>query len=397
MKDNKQYILKSYKIRLAPTEDQQLKFFQFAGCTRYIYNWCLDFQQKRYENGEGFISAMGMSKYLTALKKDGEHDWLKQVDSIALVQSYTDCCNAFKKFFDARKKGQNVGYPKFKAKYKSTPSFASNIQRIKVLDGYIQYPKIGKVKAIGTNYIPKDIKFCTARTTFNGLHWYLSISTKRELDLDNIPEHEDFTIGIDLGVKDLAILSDGSKYKKIGKINEVKRAKKRLKKLQRQVSRKYEMNKQDGKFVKTNNIIKLEKKINKLYKKIYNISQNYRHNLTADVIKKNPSKVVIEDLKVQNMMKNKHLSREIGEAGWYEIRRQLEYKCKYNNIELVIADKFYPSSKMCSTEGCNYINKDLKLKDRKWTCPKCGTVHDRDLNASINLANYEINKLNNKH
>lgn len=242
-KEKKEYILKSYKIRLSPTDEQQKKFFQFAGCARYIYNWCLAFQKERYENGEKFIPAKGMSKYLTALKNDGEHDWLKQPDSITLVQAYTDCCTAFENFFDGVKKGKEVGYPKFKSRNKTKPSFASNIQTIKVLDNVIKYPKIGEVKAIGTNYIPKDIKFCTARTTFNGLHWYLSISTKRELDKSELPEHENFNIGVDLGIKDLAILSDGTKYKNIGKINEVKRTKKRLKKLQRQVSKKYEMNK----------------------------------------------------------------------------------------------------------------------------------------------------------
>ena len=396
-KEKEELILKSYKIRLIPTEEQNNKFFHFAGCSRYVYNWCLGFQKERYENGESFVSDRGMSKYLTALKKDGKHDWLYDVDSVALVQAYTDACRAYKNFFNGLKKKQKVGFPKFKAKYKTKPSFASNIQGIKILDGYVQYPKIGKVKAIRTDYIPKDIKFCSARTTFDGLYWYLSISTSKEYDLKGIKPHNDLVLGVDLGIKDLAIISDGEKYKKIGKIENIKRTKKRLKKLQRQVSRKYRINGCTKKN-KTNNIVKLEREINKLHKRITNISQNYRHNLTSDIIKKNPSKVVIEDLNVKGMMKNKHLAEDIGAAGWYEIRRQLEYKCKYNNIELIVADRWYPSSKMCSTEGCDYINKDLKLKDRKWTCPKCGAIHDRDLNAAINLMKYEENiKSNNKH
>lgn len=377
-------MIKGYKVRLEPTEEQYILMFKSAGCARYIYNWCLSFQKERYEAGEKFVSAMGMSKYLTALKKDGEHEWLKEVDSIALIGAYTDACTAFKNFFQGLKKGQKIGYPKFKSKKHSTPSFMPNYQAIRFNENQVKLPKIGIVKLSRKNYVPIVKKYSNPRVTFDGLNWYISVGVEEE---DYISSELNGTIGIDLGLKDTAILSTGKKYKNINKTAHIKRIEKRLKKLQREKSRKYETNKQDGKFVKTNNIEKINKKINKLHKRLANIRKNYNHNMTAEITNMNPSKIVIEDLNIKGMMKNKHLSESIGKQGLYEITKQLEYKCKYKGIELVKADRWYPSSKTCS--NCGHINKDLKLSDRTYICPECGTVIDRDLNAAINLANYK--------
>lgn len=377
-------MIKGYKVRLEPTEEQYILMFKSAGCARYIYNWCLSFQKERYEAGEKFVSAMSMSKYLTALKKDGEHEWLKEVDSIALIEAYRDACTAFKNFFQGLKKGQKVGYPKFKAKKHTKPSFMPNYQAIKFNENQVKLPKIGIVKLSRKNYIPIVKKYSNPRVTFDGLNWYISVGVEEE---DYISSELNGTIGIDLGLKDTAILSTGKKYKNINKTAHIKRIEKRLKKLQREKSRKYETNKQDGKFVKTNNIEKINKKINKLHKRLANIRKNYNHNMTAEITNMNPSKIVIEDLNIKGMMKNKHLSESIGKQGLYEITKQLEYKCKHKGIELVKADRWYPSSKTCS--NCGHINKDLKLSDRTYICPECGTVIDRDLNAAINLANYQ--------
>lgn len=377
-------MIKSYKVRLEPTKEQIELMFKTSGCTRFVYNWCLDFQKKRYENGENFVSAKGMSKYLTALKKDGGHDWLKEVDSMALVGSYTDACTAFKNFFQGLKKGQKVGYPKFKSKKHTKPSFMPNYQAIKFNESQVKLPKIGIVKLSRKNYVPIVKKYSNPRVTFDGLNWYISVGVEED---DNISNELHGTIGIDLGLKDTAILSNGKKYKNINKTAHVNRIEKRLRKLQRQVNRKYEANRNGKIYNKTNNIIKLEKEINKLHKRLANIRNNYNHNITADIVNMNPEKIVIEDLNIKGMMKNKHLSKAIGKQGLYEITRQLEYKCKFNGIELVKADRWYPSSKTCS--NCGHVKKDLKLSDRTYICPECGTVIDRDLNAAINLANYQ--------
>ena len=377
-------MIKSYKVRLEPTKEQIEMLFKTSGCARFVYNWCLNFQKERYEQGEKFVSAMGMSKYLTALKKQDDYTWLKEVDSMTLVQGYTDACNSFKNFFRGCKKGQKIGYPKFKSKKHSTPSFMPNYQAIKFNENQVKLPKVGIVKLSRKNYIPIVKKYSNPRVTFDGINWYISVGVE---EAEYISPELNGTIGIDLGLKDTAILNTGKKYKNINKTAHVKRIEKRLKKLQRQVSRKYEQNRQGKQYIKTNNIIKLEKKINKLHKRLANIRNNYNHNITADITNMNPAKIVIEDLNIQGMMKNKHLSNAIGKQGLYEITRQLEYKCKFKGIELVKADRFYPSSKTCSS--CGYIKKDLKLSDRTYICPECGTVIDRDLNAAINLANYQ--------
>ena len=377
-------MIKSYKVRLEPTKEQIEMLFKTAGCSRFVYNWCLAFQKERYEQGEKFVSAMGMSKYLTALKKQDDYSWLKEVDSIALVGAYTDACTSFKNFFQGLKKGQKVGYPKFKSKKHSKPAFMPNYQNIKFNENQVKLPKVGIVKLSRKNYIPIVKKYSNPRVTFDGLNWYISVGVE---EAENISLELNGTIGVDLGLKDTAILSTGKKYKNINKTAHVKRIEKRLKKLQRQVSRKYEQNKQGKQYIKTNNIIKLEKNINKLHKRLANIRNNYNHNITADIVNMNPQRIVIEDLNIKGMMKNKHLSNAIGKQGLYEITRQLEYKCKFKGIELIKADRFFPSSKTCS--NCGHIKKDLKLSDRIYICPECGTVIDRDLNASINLANYK--------
>lgn len=377
-------MIKSYKVRLEPTKEQIEMLYKTSGCARFVYNWCLNFQKERYEQGEKFVSAMGMSKYLTALKKQDEYSWLKEVDSIALIGAYTDACTSFKNFFRGCKKGKKVGYPKFKSKKHSTPSFMPRYDNIRFNENQVRLTKIGIVKLSRKNYVPIVKKYSNPRVTFDGLNWYISVGVE---EAENISSELNGTIGIDLGIKDTAILSTGKKYKNINKTAHVKSIEKRLKKLQRQVSRKYEQNRQGKQYIKTNNIIKLEKEINKIYKRLANIRNNYNHNMTADIVNMNPAKIVIEDLNIQGMMKNKHLSNAIGKQGLYEITRQLEYKCKFKGIELVKADRFFPSSKTCSS--CGYIKKDLKLSDRTYICPKCGNVIDRDLNAAINLANYK--------
>ena len=376
-------MIKSYKVRLEPNKQQEKQMFFQSGCARHIYNWTLAFQKERYEKGEKFISAMGMSKYLTAYKKQEGNEWLKDCDSIVLVTAYTDACTAFKNFFREVKKGNVKSYPRFKSKNKTTPAFAPNYQAIKISENQVKLPKIGIVKLSRKNYIPIVKKYSNPRVTYDGLHWYISVGVEQE---DYKPELNPTVLGVDLGVKDLAIVSDGTVYKNINKTAEMKKLEKKLKRLQRQVSKKYDMNKDGKVYHKTNNIIKLEKQILKLQHRIRDIRNNYRHTMTHQLVEKKPQKIVIEDLNVKGMMKNKHLSDAIGKQGFFEIQRQLQYKTQEYGIELVIADRWYPSSKTCSR--CGNVKQDLKLKDRVYICSKCGLEIDRDLNAAINLSQY---------
>lgn len=200
--------------------------------------------------------------------------------------------------------------------------------------------------------------------------------------------NKDLSVGIDLGIKELAVINCLDKpIKNINKTKKVRRLNKRLKRLQRQISRKYEANKEGSKFVKTNNIIKLEKQIKLLHRKLSNIRNNHIHQATNKIIKLNPYRIVMEDLNISGMIKNRHLSKAIQEQCFYEFTRQIQYKCKFNGIEFIQVDRFYPSSKTCSCYG--KIKHDLKLKDRMYKCD-CGLEIDRDKNASINLGNYKL-------
>ena len=230
-----------------------------------------------------------------------------------------------------------------------------------------------------------DCRYLNPRFTFDGLYWYISVGI--EVD-DNIIIPSNEGIGIDLGIKDLAVCSDGNTYTNINKTQKVRKIEKKKRRLQRSISRRYEKNKKGDRYCKTSNIIKREKEFLKVMKRLTNIRQNYLHQTTSEIIKRKPSFICIEDLNVSGMMKNKHLSKTIQQQGFYEFRRQIAYKCKWNNILLVIADRFFPSSKLCSC--CGKIKKDLKLADRVYKC-KCGNVIDRDFQASLNLKQYGEN------
>ena len=251
-----------------------------------------------------------------------------------------------------------------------------------------------KKRTIRTRYKNKKekIKVTNPRIKHNGKYWYLSLGFEhQEEKYENLT---DVSLGIDLGIKDLAICSDGNVYKNINKTSEMKRLNKKLKRLQSKASRKYEFLKKDKTFEKgekpkkTKNIIKIEKQIKLVYRRIANIRHNYLHQTTNRIVKTKPYRIVVEDLNVKGMMKNRHLSKAIQEQCFYELIRQLNYKCEFRGIEFIKVDRFYPSSKTCS--NCGYVKKDLKLKDRTYVCPECGLAIDRDYNASINLANYQL-------
>ena len=220
------------------------------------------------------------------------------------------------------------------------------------------------------------------RIKYDGINWWITVGIEDE-DTANLPSNDG--IGVDLGIKDLAICSDKYEYKNINKSQKVKKLEKRKRRLQRSISRRYEKNKKGGSYCKTSNIIKREKELLKLNHRLTNIRQNYLHQTTSKIVNRKPRFICMEDLNVKGMMKNKHLSKAVQQQCFWEFRRQIEYKSAWNNIPVIIADRFFPSSKLCSC--CGNIKKDLKLSDRIYKCD-CGNVIDRDYQASLNLKRY---------
>lgn len=365
------------KVRLRPNQQQEVQLYKSSGTARFIYNWVLGKQQENYKKGNKFIPDSVLRKEITQLKKTEEFNWLNEVSNNVPKQAVKDACNSYKRFF----KGQ-AKFPKFKSKKKTKPSFYNDTQKLKVKEKLVLLEKIGWVRT--SEQLPIDTKYYNPRITFDGKYWYLSISIEEKHKYEELTNE---SLGIDLGIKELAICSDGTIYGNINKKIKVKKLEKRLRRLQRKVSRKYQNNKEGDTFVKTCNIIKLEKQIKLLQRRLSNIRKNHLHQTTTSIVKTKPRRIVIEDLNVSGMMKNRHLAKAIQNQSFYEFRRQLEYKCKRKGIELIIADRFFPSSKTCS--NCGTINKNLKLSDRIFNC-ECGFSADRDFNASVNLANYNI-------
>lgn len=370
-------MIKSVKIRLLPNKEQELLMFKSIGCSRFVWNWALNRCNELYTQGVKY-NMSDIRKEFTQLKKQEEFKWLNEVSNTTMVEVMRNLDKAFKTFFKIKK-----GYPKFKTKRKSRQSFYVRYDKLYFKNNICNIEKIGKVK-FKTNYNIPNCKYTNPYCSYDGKYWYLTLGFEHN---ENQVELNDFSIGIDLGVKDLAIMSDETVVKNINKIAKVRKLEKKLKRLQRQVSRKYLMNKQGNKFIKTQNIIKLEGKILLIHRKLTNIRQNHIHQATNKIVKTKPSRVVMEDLNISGMMKNRHLSKAIAQQKFYEFIRQMKYKCQFNGIEFVQVDRFYPSSKTCSC--CGNVKKDLKLKDRVYKCDKCGLEIDRDLNASINLANYD--------
>ena len=368
------------KIRLLPTEEQEELLWKSAGCSRFIYNWALTKQIENYKTGNKFIKDTELRKEITLLKKQKDYEWLCKVGNNVLKQAVKDLCLAYKKFFDKK-----ASFPKYKNR-KSNISFYVNYETMKKTQNGVQCEKLGNIKTTEPlpNLLKEEKHYSNPHISYDGKYWYIGFTRKIKI---HKTELNDFIIGIDLGIKNLATCSNEKVYKNINKTNKVKKLKKKLKRLQRKISKKYLMNKNGEKFIKTKNIIKLERKIKLINRTLTNIRVNHTHQVTTEIVKTKPSKIVIETLKVTNMLKNKYLSKAISEQSFYRFAYFMEYKCKLYGIEFVKADRFYPSSKKCSC--CGNIKQDLKLKDRTYKCNHCGLEIDRDYNASINLANYK--------
>ena len=380
---------------MRPNNKQLTKLFQYANCTRFAYNWAISREQENYKQGNKFLSDNELRKEFTQLKHQ-KHDWLKQVSNNVTKQAIKDACNAYKLFF----KGQ-CRYPKFKSRKRSKPSFYQDTNKIQFTDTHVRVEgfsmnrkrnkqQLNWIRLCEKGRIPTDCKYMNPRFTYDGLYWYVSVSIEVP---DTTDTNTNDGVGIDLGIKDLAICSDGNKYPNINKTPRVKKLEKRKRRLQRSISRRYESNKKGSSYCKTSNIIKREKELLKLSRRLTNIRHNHLHQTTSEIVKRKPSFICIEDLKVSGMMKNKHLSKAIQQQGFYEFRRQIQYKSEWNNITVIIANRFFPSSKLCSC--CGEIKKDLKLSDRIYRCD-CGNVIDRDYQASLNLRQYGENVLKQK-
>lgn len=382
-------MIKSIKVMLNPNNKQRSKMFQYVGASRFAYNWALVREQKNYKNGGKFISDNDLRKEFTQLKKTDEYKWLNSISNNVTKQAIKDACDSYKRFF----KGQ-AKFPRFRSRKRSKASFYQDNCKIKFSETHVKLEgftsskkqnkqKINWIRLCEKGRIPTNCKYSNPRITFDGLNWWISVGVETE-DKLSLPTNNG--VGIDLGIKDLAICSDRHTYKNINKTKRVKKIEKKRRRLQRQISRKYKLNKEGRSYKKTSNIKKLEKELLKANHRLTNIRHNYLHQTTTDIINRKPMYIVLEDLNVVGMMKNKNLAKAIQEQCFYEFYRQIQYKCLWNNIKFIEADKWYPSSKTCSE--CGSVKNKLKLSEREYVCEECGCVIDRDLNASINLMKY---------
>jgi len=385
------------RIKLNPTKEQECLFWKSAGTARWAYNFFLAESERHYtEYLEGkhekkTIKEGEVRKYINNVLKQTTHQWLKEVGSNVMKQAIKDADNARKCWF----KGVS-NKPKFKSKRRSKPSFYVNYESLKRIKEGFQGEKMGIVKtAQPLPKLPKGEKYKNPRISHDGRNWFLTISY--EVEYEDV-ELTGESLGIDVGIKELAVCSDDKTVvKNINKTKEVKRLERTLKWAQRKLARKLEANiisyaqnrkpiyKHPLKSMK--NIRKQMDKIRLIYKRLNDIRTNHLHQATNEIVKTKPSRIVMETLNIKAMLKNRHLSKAITQQKLYEFKRQIQYKCEKYGIQFIEADKWFPSSKLCSC--CGSIKKDLKLSDRVFKCP-CGHEMDRDLNAALNLANYQI-------
>ena len=384
---------RAYKIEINPTDDQKSKIHQTIGVSRFIYNFYIAHNKEIYEKEGKFVSGMDFSKWLNNeyIPNNQDKKWIKEVSSKATKQAIMNGDKAFKDFFKKAK-----GFPKFKKKKNQDVKayFPKNNKTDWTLERHrVKIPTLGWVRLKEFGYIPVNSIVKSGTVSQKADRYYVSILVEETYIKISNPNNEG--LGIDLGIKEFAICSNGNKFKNINKTSTVKKIEKKLKREQRKLSRKYESLKIRNKNIKEGratrqNIQKQVVKVQRLHQRLANIRTDYINKTVFSIVKQKPSYITIEDLAVSNMMKNKHLSKAISSQKFFEFKTKLMSKCKQNNIELRIVDRFYPSSKTCS--NCGKIKKDLKLSDRIYKCD-CGFTIDRDLNASINLKNAKEYKI----
>lgn len=384
---------RAYKIEINLTNEQKSKIHQTIGVSRFVYNFYIAHNKEVYEKEGRFVSGMDFSKWLNNeyIPNNQDKKWIKEVSSKSTKQAIMNGDKAFKDFFK-----KNKGFPKFKKKKNQDVKayFPKNNKTDWTIERHrVKIPTLGWVRLKEFGYIPINSIVKSGTISQKADRYYVSILVEKDDIQVEKPTNEG--IGIDLGIKEFAICSNDEIFKNINKTSKVKKVEKKLKREQRKLSRKYESLKVRNKNIKEGeatrqNIQKQVIKVQKLHQRLTNIRTDYINKTISSIIKQKPSYITIEDLSVSNLMKNKHLSKAIASQKFFEFKTKLISKCKENNIELRIVDRFYPSSKTCS--NCGEVKKDLKLSDRVYKC-KCGLSIDRDLNASINLKNAKKYKI----
>ena len=381
-------MLKSYKTEIKPTLEQKIKINKTIGTCRFVYNFYLAHNKELHDNGEKFMSGKSFSVWLNNefIPNHPEYLWIKEVSSKSVKKSMENACTAFSRFFKKQSR-----FPKFKKKNKSDVKMyfvKTDAKTILPCERHrIKIPTLGWVKLKEKGYIPttrQGYVIKSGAVSYKAGRYYVSVLV--DIPDKEKPDLNDFGIGIDLGIKDFAVISNGVVKKNINKTAKLKKLGKQLKREQRCLSRKHEdlkkrNNKMKGEATRQN-IQKQVLKVQKLHHRMDNIRTDYINKTVAEIVRTKPSYITIEDLNVKGMMKNRHLSKAIASQKFYEFRTKLEAKCKETGIELRVVDRWYPSSKLCHACGC--IKKELKLSDREYIC-ECGYHADRDYNASLNL------------
>ena len=383
-------MLKSFKTEINPTEEQKARIRRTIGTCRYVYNFYLGHNKALHDNGEKFMTGKSFSLWLNNeyIPDNPDKTWIREVYSKAVKKSIEDGCTAFTRFFK-----HQSDFPKFKKKGKSDVKMyfvRNNPKDCQCERHRLKIPTLGWVRIKEKGYIPttKDGYMIRSGTvSVKAGRFYVSVLV--EIPDVNIDNNSNEGIGIDLGLKDLAIVSNGKTYRNINKSAGLKKLEKQLIREQRSLSRKYE-NLKKGESTQRANIQKQRLKVQKLHHKMDNIRTDYINKTIAEIVKTKPSYITIEDLNVKGMMKNRCLSKAVASQKFYEFRARLKAKCDENGIELRIVDRFYPSSKTC--HHCGSVKKNLKLSDRIYRC-ECGYVADRDFNAALNLKDAKTYKI----
>ena len=381
-------LLRAHKVELIPTEQQKQKINQSFGICRWLYNHYLAKNKQLYEDyknnliskSDAFMSANYFDKYINnEVKVLDEYKWVSQCGSKARKKAICNAETAYKRFF----KGESR-FPRFKKKGKSNVGlyFPKNNKTDWTIERHrIKIPTLGFVRVKEYGYIPTKSKVVSGTITEKNGRYYVSVLCDIESKTNSKPKTQ--AIGIDLGLKEFGVCSNGMVFKDINKTRAIKKLEKKLKREQRKLSRKYENLKQRGGTATKQNISKQKLKVARLHERLTYIRTDYINKVVSQLIEQNPSSITIEDLNIKGMMSNKYLSKSISQQKFYEFRAKLTNKCIQNSIELRIVDRWYPSSKTCSQ--CGSYKSDLKLSDRIYKCNGCGIEIDRDFNASLNL------------
>lgn len=386
---------KGFKVKIYPNKEQQEKLFQFFGAARFAYNWTIAKEEDNYKQGNKFLNKTQLSKLWKVEKKN--YPWTKEISGRAFRGGIYDASDAYDRFFK-----HLANKPCYKKKKYSHLSCSTHEENTLIESNRIKLEKLGWVKC--HNNIPctwsvhsngksmTDKTLCNPRVSFDGVDFWFSVALDVDASFEKNQEQTE-AIGIDLGIKKLA--TDSSKIDCIKP--SIRKDKKKLKRLQRRAGRHYEKRLQESKRTKTKlskipkskNLIKLEREINKVYRRIDNKLTTNIHEYTTHLVKLNPKAICIEDLNISGMKKNRHLSKKVNEAKFYEFRRQLTYKCEQYKVPLIIADRWYASSKICNC--CGHKKQQLSLSERTYVCEECGYIEDRDYNASLNLRDLAYN------